>query len=612
MKSFDTETALIRPGLQAPPLTCLSLSDGSLYSRREAGEVLASLLDGGELLSGHGVAFDCAVMIVEHPLLMPKIIQAYEEDRIEDTMVRQMLIDTANGQLAGFYREWSGTQFKAVKIEYGLDNLALRHFNAPMDKSTWRLRYGELRDVPIEQWDPGARKYATDDAMATAAVWGVQEQPEHKKWLDDQHRQARAAFWLKLMSIWGLKTDPKAVQAFANKTRADYERIGVQLVHAGLLRPNRLFKSGPRKGQVKEGARDTKAAKDSMRKAFKGAPPLTDGGDVCLDEDACIKSGDPMLKLYAELSSTKKILSTDIPLLQSGTINPIHTNFKVLLETGRTSSSPNVQNLPRRGGIRECFVPRPGYVYAASDYSGMELRTWAQVCISKLGHSRLAQVLNAGQDPHMMMAAAILNCSYEEAEARYKAGDDAADDARQTGKVADFGYPGGLGPEKFVHFAALQYGVILTEERARDLKALWLREWPEAKEYLAAIGRIVEAGDARIEHLFSGRHRGGLTYCDTANSFFQALASDAAKSAGWLIMRACYLEDDSILLRLEAGELRPRRAHRRSAVGDRERVLGRARAPHVRGRGAVAPRRAAQDRGHAHDALEQGREEAHR
>lgn len=539
--AVDTETCLIAPGLQAPPLVCVAFSTGHLVHWTQAEDVLVALLESDLIIVGHNVAFDMAVIGAQFPRLLPLIFAAYEADRVEDTQIRQKLLDIAGG----VYRGYTRTDGQTVKINYHLDDLAQRHLGLTLDKDTWRLRYGELRDTPVEQWPEGARAYALTDARVTLDVWRAQE--PNRQWLEDQHRQVRAAFWLRLMQCWGLRTDPAAVREFERRAYMDYRRLAQELEAAGLKRPDRVLKSGKNKGKVVEGARDTKAAAARMTAAFKGAPPRTDCGGVALDDASCRASGDPLLVAYAEFSSIKKVLSTDVPLLKSGTVTPIHARFEELLETGRTSSSPNVQNLPRRPGVRECFVPRPGFVYAAADYTGLELRTFAQACMALLGHSRLAEVLNAGGDPHLEIAAAILGCSYEEAEARYKAGDDDADNARQTGKVANFGFPGGLGPASFVHFAALQYGVKLTEEQARGLKELWKSRWPEAAQYLQLVGQLVDVEFPQVEQLYSRRFRGGVSYTEACNTFFQGLGADAAKAAGWLIARACYVDQSSIL-----------------------------------------------------------------
>ncbi|MHB8387576.1 MAG: DNA polymerase [Acidiferrobacteraceae bacterium] len=200
-------------------------------------------------------------------------------------------------------------------------------------------------------------------------------------------------------------------------------------------------------------------------------------------------------------------------------------------------------------GIRECFIPRPGKVFAQADFSGLELHTLAQVCVTKFGQSHLAQVLNAGLDPHTAFAADILGISYEAAVARKKAGDEAVDNARQTAKVANFGFPGGLGAEKLCLFARKTYGVHLTEERAKELKDAWLGRWPEMRLFFQHVGELVDedTGEALVKQIFSDRLRGGCHYTAACNTYFQGLGADAAKRAAYLVSRACYSQPDSVL-----------------------------------------------------------------
>jgi DNA polymerase I-like protein with 3'-5' exonuclease and polymerase domains len=201
-------------------------------------------------------------------------------------------------------------------------------------------------------------------------------------------------------------------------------------------------------------------------------------------------------------------------------------------------------------GIRECFVPRAGKVFAQADFSGLELHTLAQVCVTKFGKSHLAEALNAGLDPHTAVAADILGISYEEAVRRQKAGDDEEfDNARQTGKVLNFGLPGGLGAEKLCLFARKSYGVLLTEERARELKAQWLERWPETKLFFQHVSDLMDedTGEGQVNQLFSQRIRSGCHYTAAANTYFQGLGADAAKRAHYLVVRACYAEPASVL-----------------------------------------------------------------
>ena len=157
--------------------------------------------------------------------------------------------------------------------------------------------------------------------------------------------------------------------------------------------------------------------------------------------------------------------------------------------------------------------------------------------------------MNAGIDPHTAFAADILDVSYEDAVAMKKSGDEKFDNARQTAKVANFGMGGGLGPEKLVLFARKSYGVILTEERAKELKAQWLERWPEMKLFFRHVSDLIDedTGLGVVEQVFSKRLRGGCHYTAAANSYFQGLGADAAKRATSLVSRACYAEPQSIL-----------------------------------------------------------------
>jgi hypothetical protein len=214
-------------------------------------------------------------------------------------------------------------------------------------------------------------------------------------------------------------------------------------------------------------------------------------------------------------------------------------------------------------------------VYASADYDGLELRCVAQACLLLVGQSRLAQVLNAGEDPHLHMASSMLAMSYQsvcakheqekaERSARYaelvarglakeqasvQTGKDVpapADDARQAGKVANFGFWGGLGAEKLVLFARKTYKVLLSADgegglpSAKQLKRTWFATYPEARKYLDLVSKLQGPAGATFKHLFTNRIQGGASYTETANSFFQGLGAAATGHALFLIAEACY------------------------------------------------------------------------
>lgn len=413
--AFDTETHLIKPGLQLPPLVCASFCDGGepvMYVRSETRDVIEALLDSDEIIIGHNVAYDLLVVWMQWPELLSKIFAAYEADRVTDTMLREKLIHIGSG-IAFKYK---------AKGSYSLESVALRRTGLQLEKGTWQLRYAELDGLPLSEYPEDAQLYALADAFATYLVW--EKQQKLVKWLEDQYRQARAALWIQFQRATGMRTDPQRVKVFSDGLRERHAKAHEQLVGMGLVR--------------EDGSRDTKAAKQAAVLYSMWSPDKSRGldrtakGAVQLSKDACSKIAMPS---YSDYSSITKQISTDIPLLEKGVVDPIHPYFEVLLVTGRTSSSPNVQNLPRYGGMRECFVPRPGYVLAAADYSMFELRTVSQVCIHLGWDSKLGAALNEGLDPHLQMAALMLHISYEEAMRRKAAGDREVDDARQSGKV---------------------------------------------------------------------------------------------------------------------------------------------------------------------------------
>jgi DNA polymerase I-like protein with 3'-5' exonuclease and polymerase domains len=274
---------------------------------------------------------------------------------------------------------------------------------------------------------------------------------------------------------------------------------------------------------------------------------------VSLDEEACTRTADPQLIAYANVSSLMTVVNDHIPNLLNGTKAPIQPSFSVLVDTGRTACKGHkeggssygfqVQNVRRLPGIRECFIPRPGYVYVDADYTGLELHTWAQVCYWLFGFSHMGGALNKGLDPHLIIAAHMLGQDYDTTLANYKEGCPEEKEARQFGKIGNFGLMGGMGIATFISWSAASYGKILTVEQATKIKEAWLAAWPEAKEYFNHVSRLLREGgdEAHVVHFKSNRHRGPLRFTQTANTFFQGLGADAAKAALYEVVKSTFV-----------------------------------------------------------------------
>lgn len=593
--AWDTETCLIGPGQPAPPLVCVSAQDANgsyLLHHTDAKEFFdTSFYSDDVVMVGHNLAYDFGVVAEKWPEYLPRIFQNIEEGRALCTMVRMKLIDIAANRYRGYRAEQTPQEIKEKKkpkwidVRYDLSSTYNRFTGKWLNKDEYRLRYREYLDVPLESWPEGAREYPLEDARATWEVYQGQEEvrkflnrtiPETFPWLHnvdtlgDQVSQMKSAWWMWLMSAWGIRTSPQGVLKLqaevgkAYKETVDFLKqvpvcgeCGTVLIQKNAKSPKLMCSEHPRASHrylvSAAGKRDTKAAKLRMIHVLGGIDNcrLTEKGQVSLDKEACAAADDILLDEYGELSSLQMVVNKDLVALRKGRYLPIHSFFNSLIATGRSSSSsPNIQNIRRLPGIRECFVPRPGHVFLNADYDGLELRALAQVCLKLFGVSKLAEVLNSGRDPHLMVAATILGISYEEAVRRNAEQDDEVDDARQTGKVANFGFPGGLGIESLILFAKRSYKVVLTQDDAKLLKEQWIQTFPEMGLYFSYIGEMTARnldGLAAVEQLFTKRIRSGIPFTVACNTLFQGLGSEATKNAGWLISKACYIEKDSPL-----------------------------------------------------------------
>jgi len=120
-----------------------------------------------------------------------------------------------------------------------------------------------------------------------------------------------------------------------------------------------------------------------------------------------------------------KLKSTYTDALQAA-INPatgrVHTSYSLAgAQTGRLSSTdPNLQNIPVRTAIgrqiREAFVPEPGCVLLAADYSQIELRLAAHMA----GVDTLKEAFAQGEDIHARTAREMFGEVTRDTRARAK------------------------------------------------------------------------------------------------------------------------------------------------------------------------------------------------
>jgi len=146
--------------------------------------------------------------------------------------------------------------------------------------------------------------------------------------------------------------------------------------------------------------------------------------DVSVLEKLAAEGAD-VARLVLEWRQLAKLKSTYTDALQAA-INPqtgrVHTSYSLVgAQTGRLSSTdPNLQNIPVRTPIgrqiREAFVPEPGNVLLAADYSQIELRLAAHMA----GVDTLKEAFAHGEDIHARTAREMFGEVTRDTRARAK------------------------------------------------------------------------------------------------------------------------------------------------------------------------------------------------
>lgn len=282
---------------------------------------------------------------------------------------------------------------------------------------------------------------------------------------------------------------------------------------------------------------------------------LTKTGLVSVNADACRLANDPVLVAFATATSANTLLKKAQRMLK-GAYLPLQTTYESPIASGRTSSrasdaplvGDNFQNF-RRGatqlekaehielpGQRECFEPREGFTYCSIDLDAAEMRGYAQIELNHLGQSELADVLNAGRNPHRALAADILGLTYEEFDRRYMLGDVACVNAAQFAKIPNFALLGGGGWRILPDYAR-GMGITISDEFAQELYDAFHSRWKTVKRMHAHFKSFIHK---RYEHPYSRRLRYIDRYAQACNNPFQGLIADAAKWAVCQLAREEY------------------------------------------------------------------------
>lgn len=498
--AFDLETHLIQPGNLAPRIVCGSLAEDEttvLMDPGQARAVFAGILKTDKTLVGANIAFDCAIMAADDPSLVPAIFAKYERGEVYDIQIAQALDAIAGGHLSKDPRTGgpivdpsTGKQSNRYSLATCVD-LVLGRKDAKRN-DFWRLRYALLEGIPIDTWPAEARQYPLDDARNTLEVakaqLGLSTGTKPLRNLHDMPAQVFTAFAMHLGAVWGLRTDDETVAALEAKVEKAHAGMVEKFKAAGFIKAvkvpeGKTYREG--NGRVylagetvhKESGQAIKRAVAIAYGAFQDKPcpacggtgrivgqkgnevickvragglcdgtgldlstapmlPRTETGGVSADRDTLMESGDEALAEYAH-NENEKIRNTYLPFVKQGLEVPINLRPNVLVASGRTSYDGLIQLINREGGVRECFVARPGRVFCSVDYAALELCTLAQVCLWVVKRSKMAETINETGDPgslHTAFAARMVGMTTEELAAAIKAKEPRAKAFRQAAK----------------------------------------------------------------------------------------------------------------------------------------------------------------------------------
>lgn len=553
-ESIDLETCLIREALCAPPpVVCGFYFWGEapklrgLYEMFE--ELVRLLTDRRRLIVGHNIAFDMCVLCEWFPELRELIFEAYDQDRILDTGLAQRIIEIETGDKRG------QLALEALCRRYGIE----------CEKPAERTDFGRFLGCKAEDLPPDHQKYARQDPEVT---WRLFKRLVEKNLVRrrDLAELARNDFALKLVSAFGLSTDPERVVKLEADARARLGELQAIMLENGLMRWER-HKAMPVQTQAAVKALvaaaydipiDSKgfyAGDVSWIEDLKNQGLLTDGGksgcpSVSMGSLVLEESGDPLLMSLADYKQWSAVWNKDLRLFRNAWEYPFHTRFGFAATLRTTSGGPNIQNFRKKEGIRECIVARLGAL-VASDYTGLENGTLAEVIAQVLGRMGMADKISEGWNFHAEMAWYMAGNArpptWEEMQAivdAKEAGDKYWKQLYNAAKPLNFGLPGYMSRASTVQsYARIGYGVNLPATRWQELMDLWydtqLDQVAYLREYVDSL-RVGEGRGSLYNVPIPGTQviRRGATRTAAANTGFQGLGGRVAERGLYYIVRA--------------------------------------------------------------------------
>ena len=260
--------------------------------------------------------------------------------------------------------------------------------------------------------------------------------------------------------------------------------------------------------------------------ALRSVPGLEELPNTGKDTLARYSDHVPVAKLLDYRHAQEQVKQLTSYLKEVDAQGRIHSEFNPMgAATGRfTSSRPNLQNAGR-GPIRNLFaVAGPDRKLVVADFGQVELRVAAVLS----GETRMLEAYEAGEDLHGKTAAILLGKPVSEVTA----------EERQAAKSANFGFTFCQTANGLARQARTQYGLKLSEAKARDIKRKFFAGYPRLSQWHARSRQMAHDEEVNTVRSKLGRRRWlrpadedhwWSRYTQCANTPIQAAAADGFK-----------------------------------------------------------------------------------
>lgn len=480
----DVETVDLDPSRGRLRMVQLAASPEHTWIFLDHWDVVRHILLSAEILIGHNITGFDLLWLDQYGIL--NLEEA--NGKVLDTMHLAHYQDNRTNR-STYIDNWGYEQESGVRyVGHGLKDLAVEHLGVGADRAeqqlheahhlprntrsaAWALAWSQINDD-----DPWLLQYAADDC---AHVWRLLPQlrprPGETALLRDE---ARVALIAARMQRRGYRVDVQQLERARKKLTDELDEL------RDVLNVNGVADLDDR-GQI-------------LNYLLAQGVPLTkrttSGDSYALDKRTLeiLAKHHPAAELVHRARRLHRFLRDYIPKIAGnrGSDGRIHPSINTMgAATGRwtvTGAVP-LHQMPKNGGLRECFVAEPGRVLISCDYSSIEFHVLGVVT----GDSSMQEVSWSGNDPYLATARIIYPDVDWNSLTR-----EALLAQRNAAKPFNLGLGYGMGSATLAEITGL------TIQEATLRRTLLQERWSGPSRFMQEVEREFNRGVRRVSNLF--------------------------------------------------------------------------------------------------------------